>query len=94
MTLNTIENRARRDEFFDRLNNLISEFPELTSVDEDDEFSCNCGFDRDSPRMVTGIVLAVIIRNLDDFEQIFWTTPYGQSHFLTKGIINAIGEMV
>ena len=93
MTINTRENREKRDAFFEKLNALISEFPELTEADVHHE-DCDCGFNPDSPIIVTGIIVGVTIRNTDDFEQIFWTTPYGQSHFLTKGIINAIGEMV
>ena len=93
MTINTRENREKRDAFFEKLNALISEFPELTEADVHHE-DCDCGFNPDSPIIVTGIIVGVTIRNTDDFEQIFWTTPYGQSHFTTKGVIGTISEMI
>ncbi len=94
MTINTTENKARRDEFFEKLTTLISEFPELTTADDVcDDCLCN-GFDPDAPVIVTNIVIGVTIRNIDNYEQLFWTTPYGQSHFATKGIISAVAEML
>lgn len=94
MTINTRENRARRDEFFEKLSALIAEFPELTTADDVCDDCLNDGFDPDAPVVLTNIVIGVTVRNIDDFEQIFWTTPYGQSFFTTKGIVSEISAML
>ena len=94
MTINTRENRARRDEFFEKLSALIPEFPELTTADDVCDDCQSDGFDPDAPVVVSNIVIGVTIRNIDDFEQLFWTTPYGQSYFTTKGIVAEIASML
>lgn len=94
MTINARENRVRRDEFFEKLTALISEFPEITTSDEVCEDCQSDGFDPNAPAVLTNIVIGVTIRNIDDYEQLFWTTPYGQSHFTTKGVVSEIASML
>lgn len=100
MNINEKESASKKAEFFNKLYDLISEYPELYEsysglleiIEECDED--HTGFDPDLPKLVTGVVLCVAVRNSDDWEQLFWTAPYGQSSFMNVGILTNVLEMV
>ena len=90
--------RQRQDEFFARLEALMSEYPEITNVmsrqyalDPADSMweSTNDqpGYDPSSPVMVTGIVLIVTSTNTEGWEDMTVSEPYQQSIYMTHGII-------
>lgn len=81
-------NAEERDSFFNELSRLIDRYPNLiTSV------PCNNPDhphpDPNAPKAVTGIVIIVSTSTTDDFEEIFFEAPIGQSVFHTGGMIEA-----
>jgi len=87
----------RRIEFFDRLSDLLDDFPELQTrmqrshqndpsddhwYDEDGE-----DFDPQSPTLRTGIVLVIAHANMQMWEDISFLEPPHQSRFLTVGLL-------
>lgn len=87
--INEEEYNTRRDRFFHKLEELISEFPDVmtrpTIID-----ACDHNHNPDSPKMISGIVVIVTTRDADDWEQLFWEAPSGQSHFHTIGMVREV----
>lgn len=88
--------KKKKEKFFDRLNDLISEYPEIIShyQDEDDEHDHDCDFDPNAPKVVSGIVLLVTTRDLNGYETLFLERPFGQSHFHTSGMVRSASDQV
>lgn len=89
---------TRRNEFFDRLQTLIGEYPELTSTlvrmhQQDpadsywDQLGDTPGYNPSSPVMITGIALLIATTNTEGWEEMVLTEPHGQSIYMTHGMI-------
>jgi hypothetical protein len=89
---------ARRGEFFDKLDALLNEFPEIESrmkrsyaEDPTDPYWTDDEehqeFDPASPVVRTGIVLVLAHSNMQQWEDISWLDPLTQPHFMTKGLL-------
>lgn len=85
------KNKQQKEKFFNRLHELISEYPEIISPyeDEDDEHDPDCDFDPNSPKVVTGVVIFITTNDLNNYETLFIEKPFEQSHFHTLGMVNA-----
>lgn len=81
---------TRRDRFFHRLEELISEYPDVMTQPNCTEYDCDCDYNPNSPKMISGMVVIVTTRNADDWEQLFWEKPSGQSHFHTIGMVREV----
>lgn len=82
------DNHQRKKEFFNRLENLIAEYPELTSR-PDDDVCFDEDFDPSAPSIITGLIIVVSIKDINDYEQLFVEKPYEQSHFHTIGMMKS-----
>jgi hypothetical protein len=97
MALNEKKHSHLRDQFFRELEALINNYPELTQASEDflnhfEEEHPN-EFNAEAPSIITAIVLAVTVRNSEDWENLFYITPYGQSHFHTLGMLTNVVQL-
>lgn len=90
------DTKARRIEFFDRLDQLLNDYPELQtrmlrSYEEDpaDEhwISQEENFDPQSPTLRTGLVLVIAHANMQMWEDVTFLEPPNQSRFLTAGLL-------
>jgi hypothetical protein len=84
MSLDTDE----RNKFHEELAELIAKYPGLSNEPEYHE-DCDCGFDPDSPKMLTGVLLVLSYQNMDAYNELFWTDPLHQSHFTSVGLAAA-----
>lgn len=83
------DNHQRKKEFFNRLENLIAEYPELTSIPNDDGCFDDDDFDPAAPSIITGLIIVVSTKDINDYEQLFVEKPYEQSHFHTIGMMKS-----
>lgn len=81
---------TRRDRFFHRLEELIAEYPDVMTQPSGIEHDCDCDYNPDAPKMISGMVVIVTTRNADDWEQLFWEKPSGQSYFHTIGMVSEV----
>lgn len=81
---------TRRDRFFHRLEELIAEYPDVMTQANGIEHDCDCDYNPDAPKMISGMVVIVTTRNADDWEQLFWEKPSGQSYFHTIGMVREV----
>lgn len=91
------KNKQRKEKFFDRLNELISEYPEIISPyedEDDDDHDEDCDFDPNSPKVVTGMVLLITTNDLNNYETLFFEKPLEQSHFHTVGMVKAASDRI
>jgi hypothetical protein len=96
MSLSEEKNLGRRNEFFRKLEDLMGEFPELTQPTEEvmehlEEMHSE--YDIEAPMLITGITLVFTCRNAYDWENVFYVTPYGQSHFHTLGMLINVADL-
>ncbi len=95
--LSNDKNKDRKKEFFSRLDQLILEYPELTTpyhtpdCDHEDE---DPDFDPSAPKVITGVILLVTTCDLNNYEGMFLERPYEQSHFHTLGMVHAALERI
>lgn len=90
--VNYEEYNSRRDQFFHRLEALMAEYPDIMTKPTvgDHEFECECGYNPDTPKIISGMVVIVTTRNADDWEQLFWEKPSNQSYFHTIGMVREV----
>ena len=92
MGLHDERNRHRREEFHSRLKGLMGEYPEMFEPPDDvlEHMAMEHeDFNLSSPQIITGLVLVYCTQNLERFEQIFWTDPAEQVHWLSLGMLNS-----
>lgn len=92
MGLHDDSNRTKRDEFHRRLKELMGEYPEMFESPEDAEHCEH--YDPSSPKVITGLVLVYSTQNLDRFEEIFWTDPAEQVHWLGIGLLKSAAALM
>ena len=92
----TFKDLARRDEFWQRLEALLDEYPEIMAGFDDvldgemDERGLL--FNPDTPKYWQGFVLIVSVRNMDDWESMVVLDPAKQSGYMTDGLLTAAIE--
>lgn len=80
---------ARQDAFFDALEGLIAEYPEITNGDPDDlADEITDGFDPSSPKMLAGLVLLLATNNVDGWSELTVLRPRNQLHYFTTGMLH------
>lgn len=88
---------ARRQEFWERFETLMNDFPEIMT-----SFDAHLGgdidergilFNPDSPKFWQGFVLVVSVRNVDHWESMFIVDPPEQSGYMTSGMLTCATAM-
>ena len=77
-----------------RLDRLISDYPELVTPFHDIDCDNTDGFDPSAPKIVTGVVLLITTRDVNDYENMFLEKPEEQSHFHTLGMVKAALDQI